>query len=186
MVAAMQFALNLPNPLAARQSLFAHHGHPITTSREVAKRFGKQHKNVLRAIEQVLVDSPDPQFSRLNFEPRDYVDGRGKTYPEYLLTHNGFALLAMRFTGREAMAWQIAFLDAFNAMEAELHERTERFAAALDIVRPALRPVVDGTEKGLARTVIAAPLGRSPASVTYHRRVARRLGLIKQRPSEAA
>lgn len=178
----IQLALNLPNPLAAAQSLFLDPGHPVTTSRQVAERFGKRHKNVLRAIENILAEIPDPEFRRLNFEPTMYQvpgpKGSVREEPEYRLTRDGFAFLAMRFTGAEAMAWQIAFLEAFNAMEAELTARTTRFATALDQVRPFLRPVVEATEAGYSRSEIAEPLGKSPASVTYHRRSARRLGLL--------
>lgn len=175
----MQLTLNMPNPLAARQALFlSTDGQPFTTSRAVAERFDKRHKNVLRSIESLLAESPDPEFSRLNFEPRNYLDERGKTYPEYVLTHDAFALLAMSFTGPEALAWKIAFLQAFNALEAELHARTQRFATALDAVRPALRPIVEGTELGQSRSDIAGPLGKSANAITYHRRTARRLGLL--------
>lgn len=179
----MQLTLNLPNPLAARQALFlSTDGQPFTTSRAVAERFGKRHKDVLRAIDNLFVDCPDPDFHRRNFAPMTYLDEAGKgarrEQREYHLTHDGFAFLAMRFTGREAMAWQIAFLQAFNALEAELHARTARFATALDQVRPLLRPVVEATEAGYSRTDIAGPLGKSPASITYHRRTARRLGLL--------
>ena len=186
----MQLALNLPNPLAAREALFlSTDGQRFTTSRAVAEHFGKKHKNVLRAIENLLADCPDPAFHRLNFEPMIYLDTAGKgarrEQREYRLTHDGFAFLAMRFTGTEAMAWQVAFLQAFNAFEvelqatkAELHARTARYAAALDQVRPMLRPVVECTEAGYSRADIAAPLGKSPASITYHRRTARRLGLL--------
>ncbi|MDD5297640.1 MAG: Rha family transcriptional regulator [Rhodocyclaceae bacterium] len=173
----MQLVLALPNPLAAAQALFLDHGHPITTSRAVAERFGKKHLNVLRDIKNLLAAIPDPEFSRLNFELRDYVK-RGRSYPEYWLTKDGFAFLAMRFTGTDAMHWQIAFLAAFNAMEAELAARTARFAHALDQIRPALRPVVEGTEAGQGRSAIGDQIHRSPASITYHRAQARRLGLL--------
>lgn len=175
----MQLTLNLPNPLAARQALFlSTDGQPFTTSRAVAERFSKRHKDVLKAIKNLLAYSPDPLFNERNFAPVEYWDEKGESRPEYRLTHDGFAFLAMRFTGREAMAWQIAFLQAFNALEAELHARTARFATALDQVRPMLRPVVEATEAGYSRIDIAGPLGKSPASVTYHRRAARRLGLL--------
>jgi Rha family phage regulatory protein len=173
-----QLALNLPGPMAARQSLFAFDGKVLVTSREVASRFGKLHKNVIRDIGKILSECPDPEFSQLNFEPRDYKDQRGKIQPEYLLTHNGFALLVMGFTGREALAWKIAFLQAFNDFETELHATTARYAAALDQIRPSLRPVVDGTLAGLKRSAIAAPLGKSCASVTYYRGQGKRFGLL--------
>ncbi len=56
--------------------------------------------------------------------------------------------------------------------------KRHRAATALDHVRPFLRPIVEATEAGYARREIAEPLGKSPASVTYHRRAARRLGLL--------
>ena len=173
-----QLALNLPNPLAAAQSLFLDHGHPVTTSRAVAERFGKRHSEVLRSIQKLLADSLDPAFSERNFASAEYLDAQRKPRIEYRLTHDGFALLAMGFTGREALAWKIAFLQAFNALEGELAERTARFATALDHVRPFLRPIVETTERGFNRAEIGLLLDKSPASITYHRRAARRLGLL--------
>lgn len=175
----MQLALNLPNPLAARAALFlSTDGQPFTTSRAVAERFGKRHDTVLRTIQNLLVDSPDPIFNERNFAAIEYTDSRGRQKPEYRLTHDGFALLAMGFTGRDALAWKIAFLQAFNALESELRAKTERYAHALDQVRPMLRPVVEATEAGRSRAEIATPLGKSPAAITYHRAQARRFGLL--------
>lgn len=179
----MQLALNLPNPLAARAALFlSTDGQPFTTSRAVAERFGKNHRDVLRAIENLLAAIPGPEFSRRNFALRKYqyttARNQLREAPEYRLTHDGFALLAMGFTGRDALAWKIAFLQAFNALESELRAKTERYAHALDQVRPMLRPVVEATEAGRSRAEIATPLGKSPAAITYHRAQARRFGLL--------
>lgn len=178
----MQLALNLPNPLAARQSLFIDHDQPFTTSRAVAECFGKNHKDVLRTIKNLLADSPDPEFNRRNFAPVTYLDAKGEARPEYRLTHDGFALLAMRFTGSEALAWQIAFLSAFNALEAELKSRVEREAHALYRLRPHWRPIIDGTETGRTRLEICAATGhRSPGTITANRRRMRAAGLLPQR-----
>lgn len=175
----MQQEISLPHPLAARQSLFlSTNGQPLTTSRAVAQRFGKLHKNVLKAIESLLAEMPDPEFSRLNFEPRDYVDVRGKTQPEYRLTHDGFALLVMGFTGSDALAWKVAFLQAFNAMEVDLADLQARYVAVLDTIRPKLRPVVQDFADGLTRSDTALWLDCSVASVSYQRSQARRLGLL--------
>lgn len=175
----MQLPLNLPNPLAARESLFlSTDGQPFTTSRAVAERFGKQHKDVLKAIKKLLAELPDPEFGRRNFAPSSYLNEQQKQQPEYRLTHDGFALLAMGFTGRDALAWKVAFLQAFNALEAELAERTARYAVALDTLKPNLRPTVEGTEAGQSRAAIGATLGKSTGAVSYHRRCARRLGLL--------
>lgn len=149
-----------------------------TTSRKVAAYFHKRHDNVFRDTEKLIAELADSDFSLLNFEESKYIDERGKSRSEYRLTHDGFALLAMGFTGREALVWKIKFLEAFNAMEAELQAVTARYAAALDQLHPSLRPVVDGTQQGKKRIAIAAPLGKSCAAVTYHRGKARRLGLL--------
>ena len=152
----------------------------------MAERFGKSHKDVLKAIDNLLAMMPDPEFSRRNFAPSEYVNSRGKTYLEYRLSHDGFAFLAMRFTGAEAMAWQIAFLQAFNAMEAELHATTARYAAALDALDPALRPTVERSQQGHNRAAIAEVLGKSCGAVTYRRGKARRLGLLAARQTSTA
>lgn len=89
-------------------------GIPITTSRMVAEIFQKEHKNVLRDIENILSDD---EFSRLNFELSKYKT-RGKTYPEYILTKDGFTLLVMGYNGEKAMSFKKAYIQRFNAMEA--------------------------------------------------------------------
>lgn len=88
-------------------------GVPITTSRKIAQAFEKEHKNVLRDIENILIDD---EFSRLNFELSNYKS-RGKRYPEYILTKNGFTLLVMGYTGEKAMRFKKAYICQFDAME---------------------------------------------------------------------
>lgn len=83
-----------------------------TTSRIVAKKFDKAHKNVLRNI-NILMQHVDIT----NFEPINYLDSQGRNQVEYEMDKKGFMLLAMRFTGTEALKVQIAFVDAFEAME---------------------------------------------------------------------
>jgi len=187
----MQTLLNFADPTTARNSLFlSTDGAPFTTSRAIAERFGKKHKNVLQTItniekkffnpnlREVNPNTTNSDFWRLNFQLRDYIGERGKTQLEYKLTHDGFAFLAMRFTGKQAMEWQIAFLTAFNQLEAEAKANRQRYIHALDQVRPALRPVTESFEQGEPRAVVAHRLGKSVNAVTYHRRKARQFGLL--------
>jgi Rha family phage regulatory protein len=88
-----------------------------TTSLIIAEHFGKAHKNVLQAIDNLGCSE---QFSRLNFQPSDFVNSRGKTYKGYVITRDGFSMLVMGFTGTKAMQWKEKFLAAFNAMEKAL------------------------------------------------------------------
>jgi len=98
-------------------ALNARGGQITATSLQIAEHFGKRHTNVIRAIRSLEVSE---EFSRLNFEPRDYVDDRGKVQPMYHITRDGFALLAMGFTGKGAMSWKVAYITTFNAMEVKL------------------------------------------------------------------
>lgn len=77
---------------------------------------------VLRDIANTMADLPE-EFNRLNFEAVTYLDAKGEARPQYQLTRDGFTLITMGFTGRAAMEWKIRFIEAFNAMEAELRAR---------------------------------------------------------------
>ena len=99
-------------------------GIPTCVSTDVARHFGKQHRNVLRAIENLLLNLP--QECLLNFEQASIqvAQPRGgvATYTAYRLTKDGFTLLAMGFTGKKALQFKLAYIDAFNRMEAELQQ----------------------------------------------------------------
>lgn len=98
---------------------------PVTTSIKVAQTFGKRHKDVLRAIQVSMNDGGLSAQNCANlFIKSSYVDSCGRQQPMYLITRDGFSLLAMGFTGKEAMKFKLAYIDAFNAMEAELQNRT--------------------------------------------------------------
>ena len=93
------------------------HGEVWTTSLLVAEKFGKQHKDVLRAIEKKPCSD---EFRQRNFAPAEYLDEQGKPRRMYRLSRDGFALVVMGFTGESAVSWQERFIGAFNAMEREL------------------------------------------------------------------
>lgn len=122
-------------------------GVPVTTSRALADHFGKQHKNVLRDIEatidQLNQTEAGKAFSRLNFEPRTALDSRGKEQPLYILTRDAFTLLAMGFTGSRALAFKVAYINAFNRMEQLLTGRAEAQAFPAQPPAAALPPFSD-------------------------------------------
>lgn len=96
--------------------LSTQNGEPVASSREVAKRFGKEHKHVLAAIRQILV----ADNSATKFFHETAFEYRGQRFPEYLMNRDGFALLAMGFTGKEAVTWKLKYIEAFNQMEKQL------------------------------------------------------------------
>lgn len=76
------------------------------------------------------------------------------------------------FTGAEADEWKWRFIDRFNALEADLAAANARYLAALDAIRPSLRPVVKDYEDGLFRSDTAMWLGNRllPSATTVVRR----------------
>ena len=91
-------------------------GQVVVSSREVADNFGKEHKNVLQIIKNLVAENQAAK----NFFIESSYENRGKQYPEFLCTRDGFTLLAMGFTGGEALQWKLKYIDAFNAMEKSL------------------------------------------------------------------
>lgn len=89
----------------------------ITTSLKIAEKFGKEHAHVLRDIRDMECSDT---FRESNFGLSSYKSSQGKTLPMYEVTRDGFTLLAMGYTGKEAMKFKEDYINAFNAMENEL------------------------------------------------------------------
>lgn len=111
---------------SAQPELSIYNGIVTTTSTQVAQFFGKRHDNVLRAI-RVLIREMASDNRRLNFEETVEVrenpsGGAPISMPAYRMDREGFMLLAMGFTGKEALRWKLAYIAAFNRMEAELQK----------------------------------------------------------------
>ncbi len=85
----------------------------VTDSRTLAQTFGKRHDNVLRALDRLQCSQ---EFSRLNFEVAEYMDAQGKIRRHFTMTKDGFAMLAMGFTGPKAAAFKEDYIRAFNEM----------------------------------------------------------------------
>ena len=126
--------------LSARPELSVDHGTVTTTSLQIAEHFGKRHADVIRAIKRL--DTP-AEFTERNFALSDFTDPTGRTLPAYRITRDGFTLLAMGFTGKEAQRWKLAYIDAFNRMEAALHQPadTQRMKLAFSLAAEAAAQV---------------------------------------------
>lgn len=102
----------------------------VTTSRNVAAVFGKEHYNVLKDIERTISQLPEGQTSDLTsglFISSVYkTEPNGRDYPEYLITKDGLTLLVMAYTGEKAMAFKLAYINRFNEMEQVLKSQAER------------------------------------------------------------
>lgn len=99
-------------------------GIPSTTSLKISEIFGKNHRDVLRGINVLHGKCPE-NFTERNFTLSDYTDDTGRKLPMYTMTRDGFTLLVMGYTGKEAIRFKLAYIEAFNAMEQELKNRAE-------------------------------------------------------------
>lgn len=88
----------------------------VVSSRQVAEHFGKQHKDVLESIRNILA----AENSATRFFTESSYLNRGKQYVCYLMNRDGFSILVMGFTGKEALEWKIKYINAFNEMEKQL------------------------------------------------------------------
>lgn len=105
-------------------------GQPTASSRDIAEHFGKEHKNVLRDIENLIGGLPNFEHTPMFFKTTYIHPQNGQEYPMYLMNRDGFTLLAMGFTGKEALAWKMKYINAFNAMEQELRSQQQGLTEA--------------------------------------------------------
>lgn len=114
----------------------------LVDSRLVATIFEKRHDHVCRNIEKLIsIDTTEhspkigemsiPEeiytesglsndFVKDNFISSTYSDSYGRKQKNYLLTRDGFTVLAMGFTGKKAMQFKEAYIKRFNEMESKL------------------------------------------------------------------
>lgn len=105
---------------------FDGHDQPMTTSLKVAEYFERGHRHVLRDIKAVIAKCPK-SFTEPNFGLSEYVDPTGRKLPMYLMTKDGFTLVAMGYTGEKAMKFKVDYITQFNDMTKAL--RSSRVAA---------------------------------------------------------
>ena len=85
------------------------------TSTDIAKVFGKPHKNVLRMI-KAKIDFLSAQkiADRKYFIDSSYIDKGGRTYQRYELTREGFDYVVLSFTGKKAELYKLWYIEEFH------------------------------------------------------------------------
>ena len=94
----------------------------VCGSVEVAEHFGKRHDNILRLIDG-LVESLPKIEERPMFKESRRKAADGQIHRMYLMNRDGFSLLVMGFTGKEAIEWKLKYIKAFNRMEQLLAQK---------------------------------------------------------------
>lgn len=115
----MEAAIMATIPALSHPDVTIENGRAVTTSVAIAEFFGKRHERVLDKIRNLDCSA---KFTEHNFVSSEYTDSTGRKLPMYQITRDGFAFLAMGFTGKKAAAFKEAYIVEFNRMEAELRQ----------------------------------------------------------------
>lgn len=137
-------------------------GEPVVSSRQIAENFDKNHRDVLRAVDNLKEDVRN--FAQMFFESTE-ADSYGREQRTYLMNRDGFTLLAMGFTGKAALEWKLKYIAAFNEMEKKLTEqpqltRSQLLATALIAAHEELeqkdKRIAELTPKGVFADAVSA------------------------------
>ncbi|MEP9011487.1 Rha family phage regulatory protein [Enterobacter kobei] len=114
-------------PAIAQPEITVVNGLAVTSSLAIADYFTKRHDDVLKKIRALECS---PEFIARNFAAVKYTDAKGERRPAYQITRDGFAFLAMGFTGKRAAQFKESYITAFNNMEKSLLDSTDTFLTA--------------------------------------------------------
>lgn len=135
--------------------VFENNNEAVTSSKLVAEYFHKRHDTVIRAIDNLNCSK---EFTRHNFAVSKYKDRSGKENKEYLMTKDGFTILAMGFTGTKAMQFKEAYINAFNKMEQLLkgNETILQLEKRIQELEEAHKPFKKVTEESIIQDYFTA------------------------------
>ena len=110
-------------------------GEVFASSRDVAAFFGKNHRDLMRAIDNLIIQ--EPEIGVRNFAQGVYLltETREQQHRMFEMDRDGFTLLAMGFNGAKALKWKLRYIEAFKAMEAECR-RIAQAGPAIDLNDP--------------------------------------------------
>lgn len=104
----------------------------MTSSWLVAKKFGKDHRHVLRDIRNLIEGVTKIEQAPYKFIESTYVHPQnGVTYPLYIMNQDAFVLLVMGFTGEMALQFKTDYIKQFNAMREHIQKQATTAPVAL-------------------------------------------------------
>jgi len=156
------------NQLVLKNSL----GKDVTTSLIVAKVFGKDHRHVLRDINELTCSEG---FRKTNFGLSYYKSSQGKQIPMYEITKDGFSFLAMGYTGIVASGFKELFIAAFN--------QNEELLKSEEYILNRGREILAGRIKALEQAVVNRNyiIAEQHPKAVYHDKVLRSKGTCTSR-----
>jgi Rha family phage regulatory protein len=113
------------------------------SSKVIAESFSKRHNDVLRAINNLDCSQ---EFRLRNFAQSEFTTPQNKKYPCFEISRDGFAFLAMGFTGPKAAEWKEKYINAFNEMESALIRGVK--SDSIDDINKMLKGIEDLNQVG--------------------------------------
>lgn len=135
-----------------------HDRQAVTTSLRIAEVFGKQHKDVLEAIRDLISSAENSALLETYFAEGEYKASNGKANPMYYMNRDGFTLLAVGFTGKRALQFKISYINAFNSMETQIktgYVIPGSYAEALKLAASQAEQIEDMKPKALFADAVA-------------------------------
>lgn len=136
--------------------VFIHNNQPVTDSLTVAEVFGKDHRNVVRDVENQidkLIAAGEKEWGALNFEQTQYQHPQNKQwYTKYNLTEDAFTLVAMSYVTPEAMKFKVRFIREFKRMREQLAEMNKPSYMIDDPIERAKKWIEEQKEKQKLKT----------------------------------
>lgn len=91
----------------------------VVSSRDIAEELNRNHRDVLKSIDEIIGDDSVRKSSQPLIIPSTYIHPQNKQeYREYLLTKDGFTLYMFNIQGHND--FKMAYINKFNEMEQAL------------------------------------------------------------------
>lgn len=114
----------------------------VKSSLLIAEKFGKEHKNVMQSIRNLIGGTAENSAIAEMFSESRYLNEQNKEQPMFLMNRDGFTLLAMGFTGKKAMQFKLEYIKAFNSMEAQI-KASQKPKSQLEILQMSINQLVE-------------------------------------------
>lgn len=105
-------------------------GEPMTTSLKIAEVFGKRHTDVLETIRKKIekIDELEESgnFRSPKFIESSFINSQNKEHVMYKLNKDALVLVVMNYQTKEALKFQLNYIDAFNGMQKQLEQQAQQ------------------------------------------------------------
>ena len=127
------------------------HGKQVIDSRDVAQMVEREHKELMKSIRlyaQYLNEGEIPLVDF--FIESSYIDNKGQSRPNFLITKKGCDMIANKTTGKKGVLFTAAYVTAFEEMRQALTAPTHpalpdgvTFSSAVGFMRLTRRAMLD-------------------------------------------